>query len=91
MKIPNKIKVLGHEFSVNMVDLSETDTFGNMNPNTCAIRLNKNKCQSQIEETLLHEIIEAIDNNLELKFEHPQITALSATLYQVLKDNKLAF
>ena len=89
--IPNKLKILGHSFDVILIDDNETDRFGSMNPNTNTIRLNKNKTQSQIETTLLHEIIEALDHNLEIKLEHRQISALEAGLYQVLKDNKLSF
>lgn len=74
-----------------MVDMNETDDFGKMNPNTNIIRLNKNKCPSQIASTLLHEIIEALDMNLGLGLEHKQIVGLEAGLYQVLKDNKLVF
>lgn len=91
MKIPGKIKILGHEFTIMMVDLSEAETYGYMNPNTNIMRLNKNKAQSQIDSTLLHEILEAVNHNLELQLAHNQITSLEASLYQVLKDNKLHF
>jgi len=43
------------------------------------------------EETILHEIIEAINMNLELSLEHPQITALAHSLYQVWVDNDDVF
>jgi len=90
-KIPSKLKILGHSYDVILIDDNETSGFGSLNPNTNTIRLNKNKTQSQIESTLLHEIIEALDHNLELKLEHRQISALEAGLYQVLRDNKLSF
>ena len=38
-------------------------------------------------ETLLHEIIEALRALLELQIPHPDLTALSAGLYAVLRDN----
>ena len=91
MKILDKVKVLGHDYKILMVDLNETDQFGTMNQNTLIIRLNKNKAQSQINETLLHEIIEALNHDLEIGLEHRQISAIEAGLYQVLKDNKLHF
>lgn len=90
-KIPNSLKILGHDFKVIMLDDNETSNYGSMNPNTNTIRVNKNKTQSQIESTFLHEIIEAINQSLEINLEHRQITALEAGLYQVLKDNKLTF
>lgn len=91
MNIPNTIKVLGHDYHVVIIDSSETDPYGSMNPSTNTIRLNKNKVQSQIDSTLLHEIIEALNHDLELRLEHNQISSLEAGLYQVLKDNKLHF
>lgn len=91
MQIPEKVKVLGHDYTILMVDLNETDQFGTMNQNTLTIRLNKNKAQSQINETLLHEIIEALNHDLEIGLEHHQISEIEAGLYQVLKDNKLHF
>jgi len=91
VKILDKVKVLGHDYKILMVDLNETDQFGTMNQNTLIIRLNKNKAQSQINETLLHEIIEALNHDLEIGLEHRQISAIEAGLYQVLKDNKLHF
>lgn len=91
MRIPDKLKILGHEYAVKIIDLNETDTFGNHNMNTLIIRLNRNKADSQIQSTLLHEIIEAINYNMEIELEHPQISALEAGLYQVLKDNDLKF
>jgi len=74
-----------------MIDDRESGDYGSLNPNTNTIRLNKNKTQSQIESTLLHEIIEALNINLELRLEHPQISALEAGLYQVIKDNQITF
>lgn len=91
MDIPSKLKILGHEYTVKLVDLNETDKFGSMNPNTNTIRINRNKAPSQQESTLLHEIIEALNCNLELGLDHKQITGLEAGLYQVLKDNRMKF
>jgi len=91
MIIPDNIKILGHNYTIIMIDDRESGDYGSLNPNTNTIRLNKNKTQSQIESTLLHEIIEALNINLELRLEHPQISALEAGLYQVIKDNQITF
>jgi len=91
VKIPEKVKVLGHEYSVILIDQSQVGEFGSTDVNTLTIRLSKNKAQGQIDSTLLHEIIEALNHDLELRLEHNQISSLEASLYQVLKDNKLHF
>ncbi len=41
------------------------------------------------KETLLHEIIEAINSMHEYNLEHRTITSLSRNLFQVLKDNNI--
>ena len=43
------------------------------------------------QETLLHEIIEALNGYFSLDLDHEVITTLGFGLYQVLKDNKLHF
>ena len=91
MRIPDKIKILGYDYTIKMIDLNETEKFGTQDMNTLTIRLNENKAQSQIDSTLLHEIIEAINFHLGLELNHYQINALEAGLYQVLKDNDLQF
>ena len=53
------------------------------------IYLEKEAPKDLQESTLIHEIIEAINWELELNLEHNKITALESGLYQVLKDNKL--
>ncbi|MHB8182620.1 MAG: hypothetical protein ACYDDN_02555 [Candidatus Desulforudaceae bacterium] len=91
MRIPETLKILGLDYTVKQIDDNETGQFGTHNGNTQVIRLNINKHPDQIASTLLHEIIEALDTNLELNLTHPQISALEAGLYQVLKDNDLCF
>jgi len=91
MIIPDKIKILGYDYTIKMIDLNETEKFGNLDMNTLTIRLNENKAQSQIDSTLLHEIFEAINFHLGLELKHYQINALEAGLYQVLKDNNISF
>ena len=49
-------------------------------------------CDKQVQnDTLIHEIIECLNMNLELDLQHSQITAISTGLYQVIKDNKKVF
>lgn len=46
---------------------------------------------SSQEETLLHEIFELIDYNLELGLDHKTIMALGVVMHQVIKDNPRIF
>lgn len=91
MKIPQKVKIGGHYYAVkhveNLNDPNDHCGFCKLVANE--ILINKNgQAQSQQEETLIHEIMEAINYNYELKLEHRQITIIASAFYQVLKDNK---
>jgi len=93
VKIPKTIKIGGHDISVSF-DHKLVLMRGNSGE-SCAMEnsivIDPNAQPSQQEATLLHEIIENINSNYELKLEHTQISSLEATLYQVLHDNKLIF
>lgn len=91
--IPDKIKILGHEYPVIFQDVNETgnDNMGTHDGLKTKIFLRSDLSESQKESTLLHEILEAIDYNLRLNLKHEQIFSLESGLYQVLKDNKGVF
>ena len=48
-----------------------------------------NRQPSQLSETLLHEIIEAGNQKLDLEMSHTQIQAIACFLNNVLLDNKI--
>ena len=96
MKIPDKVKVAGHVYKVEWDDerLSNEGLIGETDHNLCVIYLcryfhsKKISAKSMIDETLLHEILHAIDvnyNNHALSEE--ETTRLATGLHQVLKDN----
>ena len=94
MKIPKQIKIGGHIYKIIYKD-GFKDTL-NDKPGICKLLGNKifvnknNDCSlSQQEESLIHEIIEAINYNYQLDLSHQNISILGSTIYQVLKDNKL--
>ena len=73
-----------------MRDRSEDD--GHDGPGSCNFKqgkiwIDKQYTLTQQEETLVHEIIEAINWDYELELSHKQIQGMAATIYQVLKDN----
>lgn len=83
------IKIGGHKFKVK-VDKSLTPEEGSpahILPWKNEIHISPYMAKSGAEEALLHEVIEGINTRFQLKLNHPQITTLSESLYQVLKDN----
>jgi GTPase Era involved in 16S rRNA processing len=92
MKIPKKINVLGLTYKVSEqenVCVDSLTALGLCDFAKQKIVLDKNQCQEQKESTLLHEIIEAINNQLELEIPHRVMSALETSIYQVIQDNKL--
>ena len=92
MKIPKKIKIGGFDYDIILDNLLRKA--GNEYPGTHSqweqkIFISNDQHQQQQEESLIHEIIEAINRGNDLKMEHPTISTLSYALYQVLKDNNL--
>lgn len=88
MKIPSKLKIGGHIIAVEVVKKTDNNNCGEWQPFENRIQLDANQPQSQLEVTLLHEIIHAINISIE---DHALVESLSQQLYQVMVDNKLVF
>lgn len=96
MKIPDKLKVAGHYYKIIFDDngLSKKQLVGHSSNDFKEIKLcryyksKRARAKSEVEETLMHEIIHVIDrhyNNDSLS--EKAVDRLSNGLYQVLKDN----
>ena len=93
MKIPEELEIFRHRYTVRKDNklLMKDDTVGTYCPYVSEITIDTNAPESKQQEAFLHEIIEAINNHLELKLEHKQITGLGTGLFHILSDNKLGF
>lgn len=93
MKLPNYLKIGGMTYSVSVDNTlaASRRLFGELRPVTQEIVIASGLTEAQQSETLLHEIIEAINNHCELNLEHNQIQVLGFVLHQVLKENGLRF
>lgn len=88
MNIPKKLKIGGHQFRVELVEgnnLDEDNTCGKCDKNKNTILISKSLSQSQKEVTLFHEIIHAVNGELEEEI----VDSLAEQLYQVLSANNL--
>lgn len=84
-----KIRISGHVYSV-VVDkeLEANDrTSAQVHLTKHIISVCPYQAESSKAEGVLHEIVEALNSQFELKLEHPKITTLSQGLFQVLVDN----
>jgi hypothetical protein len=92
MNIPNKIKIGGHSY---IVELTTTNNCDNCNGMTWLklqkILIDKDLPQDRIESVLIHEVIEVIDNDFELKLPHRTIQVLEEMLYLFIIQNSNIF
>jgi Zn-dependent peptidase ImmA (M78 family) len=93
----NKIKILGKEYNiiyfenVSNKNLEMVDNMGLSNMAKCEIHINKNLPEDQKNDTLLHEIIHMISDELCVKLKEDQITILATALYCIFKENEFRF
>lgn len=86
MKIPKTIKVGAHVYTVELVDGEDIDNdCGEQNRSRNKIKIRRDVPQTQLEETLLHEILHACNSGLKEEI----IDGLAVTLYQSLKESNL--
>lgn len=93
MKIPDKIKILGQEMTVELTHPKQIGIKGDYDEryNLIRIRHDKDIPLSQQEDTLLHEIFEAIIDLTCINIDHAAMSVIATVLYQVLRDNNLDF
>lgn len=93
MNIPKVIKIGGYEIKVELVKqlMNKREEFGNYEPVTQTINIDEDNTQQQKEQTLLHEILEAIKAIYWLEIEHKDLNLLATVLHQVIKDNPEIF
>jgi hypothetical protein len=70
-----------------VIGSSDSQYLGFHSADTLTIKIDNSAPKDRKIETMLHEIIEAINVHTQLKLRHNQITTVSSILFQVLSDN----
>ena len=94
MKIPEKLKIMGHEYVVSFdskLFMNENVGGGKACGNGLYIVLGGGMPESREAEVFLHEIIEQVKYCLQVEISHEDLSALSEGLFAVLRDNGLSF
>ena len=92
MKIPKKLKILGHEYVVLQKQMAlQGRTVGTHCTNVLEMTIEVDMAESNKAEVLLHEIIEGIRARLDIELTHQDLTRLSEGVFQVIRDNNLDF
>lgn len=92
MKLPNKLKILGFNYTIDYLDTSKKmidAVSGAHRQSDLKIFIDDTNHREYQESTLIHEIIESIDESNELGLEHQTISILEAGIYQTFKDNDM--
>ena len=89
-KIPTKLRVFGHTYSVTIGELDGegANIYGICLHREKKIILSNKNTYSQNEATLLHEVIHVISDSFAAGLEEKQVQAIASGLYSVLKDNE---
>lgn len=87
-----EIKIGGYQVSIEESDkiLANESRIGEYSPFEQKITLATGLTEQQKNETLIHEILEAINDFYELNLDHDeQLCKLSVVIHQILTDNDL--
>lgn len=92
MRIPDKVKIGGLTLKVQFKPIAaDRDNFGEISFINQTITIDPDVPPDKQEDTLVHEILEAINGYYGIGLEHGKLLVMGRVLYQVLKDNKLNF
>jgi len=88
MDMPDKLKILGKSFSVMVLAPGQDEEVnGWMKLDKQQIWVRLLEAKEQVQDTMLHETIHAVDESLSLGMKEKQVFALAAGLLAVFKDN----
>lgn len=87
MKIPKILKIGGYYITVRVTPDVPNDNCGQFDIKKNEMLLHANQEPTQLEASLIHEILHAINITL----DENQVEFISQALYQVIKDNNLVF
>lgn len=94
MNIPDKVKIGGFEWTINYnADLMhEREERACTRPKKLMIEIDPGCQPVSMEESFIHELLEAICWQYNIQFEsHKDLWILSTVLHQVIKDNSDIF
>ena len=87
MKIPAQLKIGGQVIKIVVTEDTPDDNNGFWDSRKSTIYLHKKMPPAEMQITLLHETIHAINNSI----DHREVEYLTQAIYQVMADNQLFF
>lgn len=88
MSDPEQVRVVGKNYSILFVDeVDDQDNNGEHNLQKQEIKVKRGIHFEAQRDVLLHEVIHAVDEQLDLRLKHKQVHALAVGVLQVLREN----
>jgi hypothetical protein len=87
--LPEFVRVLGHNYKIVLVNglLNDFSDYGRVNLRTHAIEIDSSTPYSKQLETLVHEVLEIVNDQMSLILEHDKLQIIAACMYAFLMDN----
>jgi hypothetical protein len=87
-KAPKRVKVIGKTYSIDYMDkVDEEDNLGEHDITTQKIKIRKEQHFEALRDTVMHEVMHAIDEQMSLKLKESQVHALASGLLQLIREN----
>lgn len=78
------IQILGKTYNIEYVDNKTLGgSYGDCNTTKAYIRINKEITKQQQEDTLIHEVLHIISDELKIELEERQVQILATALYSI--------
>lgn len=84
--VPPSVRVLGRDIPIQMVD-ELPNAFGEYEYKTQIVRVQRGQQPAFEADTILHELIHAIDDAMQLQLRERQVHCLAVGLVALFKDN----
>ena len=85
--IPSRVKVGPHIIRVRLVKpttiAADGSCFGEWDPQTLTIRIDKTACPAMQYSTFIHELFEAMNSIYELNLAHNKLTTLESAIQDI--------
>ena len=79
------IRIIGKDYSIQWT--KDEHEYGKMVQHNCEIFLSSAQSIQQLRDTLLHEVLHAVEGEMDLKLPETAIRRLATGALQVLRDN----
>ena len=86
---PASVKVIGKTYSITYTNGRPLDdgNLGEMDPDKQTLTVKKGQPLEQEQDTVLHEVMHAIDHELGLSLSEKHVKGMATGLLAVMKDN----